>query len=51
MCAGLCVLGKAGGVGVCTKYKGIQNYSYGTEQYKSYKKFQNTEELFVHTRM
>ena len=52
MCAGLCVLGKAGGVGVWTKYKVIQNYRLQiTEQYKSYKKFQNTEELFVHTRM
>ena len=40
MCAGLCVLGKAGGVGVCTKYKVIQNYR--LQKYKSYKKFQNT---------
>ena len=50
MCAGLCMLGKAGGVGVCTKYKVIQNYR--LQKYKSYKKFQNTGyrrfELFVH---
>ena len=51
MCAGLCMLGKAGGVGVWTKYK--VNKITVTEQYKSYKKFQNTEDLnylFTHVK-